>query len=310
MKNISKIYLLGDSWIEGQGCGPEPDFFFRHGDSSSKKLREWRRETAWNKHFREKYNILDSQVVNLGSQGSDNYGMFYQLNKILKNYKDNELILFGFTSKYRDSNTSVNVAYRNLFQTNSIINQPITFEKLQLNLENPEMFLTDNPNTKHLKFQQEFIKDFLVSVFDERTHENLAQQNYLFYQNWCKYHNVNILFFDLFEPYIDSKYVSELFDVDQEMYFTYNKKTCFDKLIDYELENYNPSHKSTVWEENYMFPCEFRYKDDGKSREKELVNRNTKHIWHPNQYGYEYLFNYITSKVDKTYKIFNSKTII
>ena len=97
MKNISKIYLLGDSWIEGQGCGPEPDL----GDSakSHKEVREWRRETAWNKHFREKYNIVDSQIVNLGSQGSDNYGMFYQLNKILKNYKDNELILFGFTSK-------------------------------------------------------------------------------------------------------------------------------------------------------------------------------------------------------------------
>ena len=262
MKNISKIYLLGDSWIEGQGCGPEPDFFFRHGDSSSKKLREWRRETAWNKHFREKYNIEYSQVVNLGSQGSDNYTMFYQLNKILKNYKDNELILFGFTSKYRDSNTSVNVAYRNLFETNSIINQPITFEKLQLNLENPEMFLTDNPNTKHLKFQQEFIKDFLVSVFDERTHENLAQQNYLFYQNWCKYHNVNILFFDLFEPYIDSKYVSELFDVDQEMYFTYNKKTCFDKLID----SFNEVGISTIafkfflsWSGSDILPIIFSY---------------------------------------------------
>jgi hypothetical protein len=308
MKNISKIYLLGDSWIEGQGCGPEPDL----GDSAKahKEVREWRRETAWNKHFREKYNILDYQIVNLGSQGSDNYGMFYQLNKILKNYKDNELILFGFTSKYRDSNTSVNMAYSNLFPMNNIINQPITFEKLQFSLENPQMFLNENPNTKHLEFQQEFIRDFLSSVFDERTHENLAQQNYLFYQNWCKYHNVNILFFDLFESYINSYYVSELFDVDQEMYFTYNEKTCFDKLVDYELENYNPSHESTVWEENHMFPCEFRYKNGGKSREKELVNRNPKAIWHPNQYGYEYLFNYITSKVDKTYKIVNSKTII
>jgi len=149
----------------------------------------------------------------------------------------------------------------------------------------------------------------MVSVFDERTHENLAQQNYLFYQSWCKHRNVNILFFDLFEPYIDSKYVSELFEVDQDMYFTYNKKTCFDKLVDYELETYNPSDESTVWEENYSFPCEFKYKNGGKSREKELVNRNAKAIWHPNQYGYEYLFKYITSKVDKKYKIVNKTKI-
>ena len=89
--------------------------------------------------------------------------MFYQLNKILKNYKDNELILFGFTSKYRDSNTSVNMAFSNLFPMNNIINQPITFEKLQFSLENPQMFLNENPNTKHLEFQQEFIRDFLSS---------------------------------------------------------------------------------------------------------------------------------------------------
>ena len=78
MKNISKIYLLGDSWIEGQGCEPEPTLIHE-------ELRKWRKETSWNKHFREKYNIIDSQIVNLGSQGSDNFGMFYQLNNILKN---------------------------------------------------------------------------------------------------------------------------------------------------------------------------------------------------------------------------------
>ena len=111
MKNINRIFLLGDSWIEGQGTyetiegknAIEPNLPFGEGKGS---IREWRRNNSWNKFFEEKYGI---KVINLGVQGGTNSHMYSHLNHILLDYKPTDLILFGFTSKYRD--TSLNLGY-------------------------------------------------------------------------------------------------------------------------------------------------------------------------------------------------------
>ena len=95
MKNINRIFLLGDSWIEGQGTyetiegknAIEPNLPFGEGKGS---IREWRRNNSWNKFFEEKYGI---KVINLGVQGGTNSHMYSHLNHILLDYKPTDLIL-------------------------------------------------------------------------------------------------------------------------------------------------------------------------------------------------------------------------
>ena len=104
MKNINRIFLLGDSWIEGQGTYETIEGKMQLNqiyDLEKVKItiREWRKNNSWNKFFKEKYGI---KVINLGVQGGTNSHMYSHLNHILLDYKPTDLILFGFTSKYRD----------------------------------------------------------------------------------------------------------------------------------------------------------------------------------------------------------------
>ena len=102
-KKINRIFLLGDSWIEGQGTysytmddgrPEEPNLPF--GPEKVGGINEWRRENSWNKFFKETYGN-DIDIINLGIQGSNNTGMFGFLNFIIENdFKDTDLILFGF----------------------------------------------------------------------------------------------------------------------------------------------------------------------------------------------------------------------
>ena len=343
MKSINRIFLLGDSWIEGQGTyesiekGPnggtltiEPNLPFGEGKGT---IREWRRNNSWNKFFQEKYGITP---INLGVQGGTNSHMYSYFNHILLDYKPTDLILFGFTSKYRDRNLNLgyheapfewessvppykrgkNIGQNLLHQSNPLKGSQLTFERIQiieewLNKNNSqnvfmgkeEYFEDDKVSDIEKKFSKEFIQDFFVEVFDERTYENIAAMNYFFYQKYCKFHNINILFFDLFEPYVNSKFVNEFYEVDENMYINYNKKTCRDILIDYEFENYNTADKITVWEETNTFPCLTASKD--KLKFQKDGDRYSGPIFHPNQHGYKILFDYLSEHIDKSYKIKN-----
>ena len=336
MKNINRVFLLGDSWIEGQGTyekiegrnALEPNLPFGDGSGT---IREWRKNNSWNKFFKKEYGI---NVINLGAQGANNTQMWGFLNHILLDYKETDLILCGFTSKYRDTAIShgyherpqqwnthvppykrINNDYNRslLHNENPLINGQLTFERIQiiehwLNKNNQdeilmskaEYYKNEEVSENEKKFSKEFIRDFFVEVFDERTHENIAQINYFFYQKYCKFHNINILFFDLFEPYINPSFVNEYYNVDKSMYITYEEKTFRDLLVDYEFENYNTADIRTIWENENTFPClgeKLKHQKDG--------DRYSGPIFHPNQHGYKVLFDYLTKHIGKNYKINN-----
>ncbi len=319
-KKINRIFLLGDSWIEGQGTYSEitEDFVLIEpnipfGDDKGfgkdeKTISGWRKKNSWNLFFKEKYGLDDSQIINYGSQGKDNYSSFELFNKRFTSFIDTDLILFGFTSKYRDNSRAMNFGFETLINNNNPILSQLSFEKQAIfGEENGRI------NKEHLsglskierEISEEYIRDHLISVFDETVHENIAQSNYLFYEKWCKAHGINILFFDLFESYVDKKFVNELYEVDKTKYITYNDKPYWQKLVDYELENYRPDAKYSIWECGHTFPCKFEYAKGGKS--KKLVLKNgykDSEIWHPNQHGYKVMFDDITiNHVDTQYKL-------
>ena len=256
-------------------------------------------------------------------------------------YKDTDLILFGFTSKYRD-NRAVQPVFqqaahddwykyvkgqRNLkndevhfLQNNNPIRQSaLSFEKIQIQLElleknsnteniflGKEDFFEDTQISKEEKeFSKKWIQDFFVEMFDEKTYENVAQINYMFYQKYCKWRGINILFFDLFEPYVDPKFINEFYNVDTEMYINYNKKTFRDMLVDYEMENFTTADNITVWECNNKFPC----LSESQTIKGKKVDRYSGPIFHPNQHGYKFLFDYILENHIKPKYNITTKTL-
>lgn len=304
MKNIHRVFLFGDSWIEGQGTYSEiytnedgsievdePNIPYGHDmgmGSDEKTISGWRKKNSWNLFFKEKYGLHESQIINYGSQGSDNYIMFNNFNKIFDSFQKTDLILFGFTSKYRDVARAFKPSFNTLINHTNPIHNQLSFEKSSLGGEE-----TDRINKEQIselskierEVSKEYMRDHFISVFDESIHENMAQSNYLFYQKWCKAHDINILFFDLFEPYVDTKFVGELYEVDKTMYITYDENPYNQRLVEYELENYKADAKYSIWECGHTFP-------------------KSNLIYHPNQHGYKVMFDDISiNHIDTQYKL-------
>jgi len=294
MKQINRIILFGDSWVEGQGvfARTETDSkgrvkFFETGiEPKINGLRQWRLENGWNK-FLKKY--VDCEIVNYATQGSSNYGQFSQMNRLVSELTDTDLILFGFTSKYRDTINQIQYAYQlgnYIIHSKNPLRNVIAFEKSELNTKHSFR----GPDKEfHTQFEAEFTKnhipEFFVKVFDEAVYENIAQENYLFYQSWFKEKGLNIIFFDLFEQYINPKYVNDLYEVDPKIYVTYGKDTMHQTLLKYEKETYTNESPYSIWEyaEIKFPPIDV--------------------IYHPNQFGYEYYVNYLwNNHISKQYK--------
>ena len=340
-KKINRIFLLGDSWIEGQGTYSvihkdgtldEPSMPFDNTGFGG--INEWRRENSWNKFFREEYGD-DIDIINLGRQGADNKSMFSKLNYILSyDYQETDLILFGFTSKYRDYNINHCFGKENLdnwrndderktqgqkhnensfllHKSNPIIKCPISYERLQiaqqllkknneknLFLGKEDFYESDEIPEAEKEFSRKWLQDFFVEIFDERVYENIASTNYMFYQKYCKWKGINILFFDLFEPYVDSKFPNEFYNVDTEMYINYGKKHFRDILVDYEFENYSFDAPYSVWE------CGHTFQSLNSNHWYKKGEKYSGLIYHPNQHGYKALFDYLVENhLNKGYEI-------
>lgn len=296
MQNINRIFLFGDSWVEGQGIfdsienRPNGKIHLLENGLHGVELSNWRKENSWNK-FLKKY--VNCEIVNLAKQGSSNYMQFSELNSVLLNLNKTDLVLFGFTSKYRDTIRQIEYAYTQGFEllssTNPLRNL-IAYEKQKVN--SVQGFSETNSNYKsdfEKTFTENFIQDFFVQIFDENLYENIAQNNYLFYQNWFKSKQLNVLFFDLFESYVNPKFVNKWFDVDETMYITYKKDSMHQTLLKYELETYTKDSPHTIWEyADVKFPP-------------------MTEIYHPNQYGYEYYVDWLwKTYLSKQYK-FNDR---
>jgi hypothetical protein len=295
MKSINRIFLFGDSWIEGQGCYEkiennkfiEPSF---DNKTHTNLLREWRRNIGWNVPLKE---LTSCKIINYGVQGSDNYSQFSELNNILPTLTDTDLVVIGFTSKLRDGN-SLNY-YWKLHNSNSLLSHDnplkahlawdiVSLDDFNYGLtnENEERFSFSTKNEK--EFTKKFIQDYFVSLYNDGVYEHIAQCNYYFLQERFKSLGLNLVCFDLFEPYIDKKYINQYLNIDKDIYINYGDKTINDFLIEYEIKNIK-ENDNPIWENGNRTP------DLGGG------------IAHPNQNGYKLIIDYIFKDIlSKQYK--------
>ena len=294
MKNINRIFLFGDSFVEGQGTYEsidnegnylEPDGM--HGE----ELSQWRKDNSWNKIIKDR---TGCEIVNYGRQGSDNYSQYWPLNKTLKNIKPDDLVIFGFTSKLRDSGFAVDYGFmQNHGQGNSILHRenPLSkqiaweknllyIEKFCTELDGHAQYLSDDEK----EFTIEFAEDILTKIYNPQMYETIAQINYSFYEKWCKRNNINIIFFDIFEKYIDETYIQPEYDVDKNIYISYESKSLTDVLTEYEIKNIKKGDRS-IWEWGQYRP--------------DLTGKTL----HANQYGYKIFIDYLFDNfLDKQYE--------
>jgi len=296
MKTINRIFLFGDSWIEGQGSYEliedghyrEPPF---NTEDHTNLLRKWRRDTAWNIPLKE---LTGCEMINYGVQGSDNYSQFGELTNVIPTLTDSDLVVIGFTSKLRDSN-SLNY-YWKLHNSNSLLSQHnplrshISWEKKSVKVANFGLTDESKPrisfSTKNeLEFTEKFIEDYLVSLYNDIVYEHIAQCNYYFLQERFKSLGLNLVCFDLFEPYVDKTFVSENLNIDKNVYITFGEKSMNDFLIEYETKHIK-ENDTPIWENG--------------DRRPDLKGLG---IGHPNQHGYKLIIDYIFNDIlSKQYK--------
>lgn len=285
MKNINRIFLFGDSLVEGQGTY---DYIDKTGNQlepdnlSGIQLSLWRKKNSWNKFFKEKTNC---EIKNFARQGANNYEQFFELNRLIPKLKKTDLVVFGLTSKLRESGFSTQYAFTqydsdgSLLNFNNPLNKQIAWEKNLLEIEQYCTEIDGHAEYSTIfekKFTKKYVEDFFVSVYNPVVYETLAQANYMFYQNWFKENKLNIIFIDLFEPYVDPIYLNEFFRIDTDIYITHKKNSMIDYLMEYE-RNSSEEFENGIWEMGYKRP--------------DLENK----LYHPNQHGYklyvDYLFN-------------------
>lgn len=277
MVDINRIFLFGDSWVEGQGIynvfegGVYREESFG-GDLV--KLSEWRKRNSWEKFIR-KY--TSAHIINEAVQGSDNYYQFRLLNKSVQILTPNDLVLFGFTSKLRDKKAvsySFDLDWDNhLIDKGNPLRGSLGWERINLQSSNfglnpsNEEYIVFKDN-KEKEFTSEFIKDYFSTIYDDYPFEYISQVNYLFYQQRFKSLGLNIVFFDLFEPYLSPTFCKEGYPIDTDTYITFGRGSMKDWLVDYEKRCVSDNQVS-VWERGYRRP--------------DLDST----IYHPNQHGYE-----------------------
>ena len=278
-KKIERIFLFGDSFVEGQGWYLEYDEKkpCNEGGLHGSELKTSRKKNTWEKYLN-KY-FPNVEIINHANQGSDNYSQFVSLDRVIPTLSESDLVLFGFTSKYRDY-YSVQMAFQHLndsflHKQNPLIITPIAHERISIE----DKFGTDGGeyrfhNDEEKEFTYQFLKKWLVYTFDEIGYERVAQTNYLFYSEYAKMKGLNIHFFDLFEPYVTPKFNDKL-DIDTDVYLTYNDEDLHTYVDRYERENGTYNDKVSYWECRQTQPIA-----NGK-------------IYHPNQHGYELWIDYM-----------------
>ena len=309
MIQIDRIILFGDSFIQGAGCFSRMESDGRmitadvFNESSSDKLIEFQKDESWGKNLKKYFPKCD--IINFGLNGCSNYEQFQHFINYFHNvHKPTDLILFGFTSKYRDFSKQFKFMWNTghptlLSEENPINNNPLAWDKNQFEISGNEFArsgYSDNISDDERKLSNEFILDYVTNIHDTKQLNYMANTNYIFMQNFSKFHNLNFHCFDLFENYVEGKIGDFL--IDTNMYINYNSvydKSMLRYLIEYECENGRPDEYSVG--KSFIVS----YFQDNQTYLDSIDD--IKKIHHPNQFGYEKWVDYMcTNFLTKKYK--------
>lgn len=298
MKKIERIILFGDSFIQGTGCWQRIESdgrmiydYSRYDDLRSIELRKYHNKESWGDNLK-KY-FPNVEVHNYGYDGFSNYESFEKLCHYMKHeHKKSDLILFGFTSKFRDFSLSQKFVWNThpglLNSDNPLYANPLAWQKEDYHLNHNYFALNSYHYDEDIrKEEQQITKDFIL---DYTTHlhndihlEYNAKVNYMFLQHWVKKYDLNFHCFDLFENYVVGNIGN--FKIDTEIYFDYSNHRNQSML--YYLKNHEREH----FEQDDR-PFVVSYFEDNQS----FLNLNgiePTQVIHPNQIGYGLYVDYL-----------------
>lgn len=305
MKQINRIVLFGDSFIQGTGCFYKLESDGRMVNHPSvneyhdMELKKFQNENSWSIHLKKYFPNVD--IINYGKDGCSNYDQFVNFrNYFHETYKPTDLILFGFTSKYRDFSRQFKFMWNPnhtplLSEDNPINNNPLAWDKLNYTITGSTFAIPgydmSSISESERKLSNQFILDYVSHVHNDEYLNYSAKANYVFLQNFVKFNNLNFHCFDLFENYVEGR-IGE-YEIDTSIYLNYNSDrndSMLDYLIDYEKNNGMPDEYSIDK------PFKVSYFEDNHS----YLNNNRTDIlrtMHPNQFGYEKWIDYISSNI-------------
>ena len=305
MKKIDRIILFGDSFIQGTGCFNKLEsdgrMVYEDGiDNRDPKLIQFQNYEAYTKNLLEYFPNVE--VINFGRDGYSNYESFDKLNNYFqKDYRQSDLILFGFTSKFRDFSKSTQFIWNTypylLNEENPLIHNPLAWDKRDFDLNKNYWARNHYPEYDEAVIEKDLTNKFLIDytnhIHNDYFLEYIAKTNYIFIQNWVESNEINFHCFDLFENYVVGNIGN--FEINTDIYINYNNHRN-ESMLFYLINNEHDGiderfsqHTVSFFESNNSFI------NTNKVKNTELV--------HPNQFGYEKYVNYLCEEfLIKKYK--------
>lgn len=258
-----KIFLLGDSWTEGQGIGTgeyktcEPEVanevsqYRKNNHPIAKSLNHW----------------YDFEVENLALQGNSNTNSLSILQRMIENKEiiKDDIVIIGFTSLMRDYHCFMPPEFsqhKMAWTTTDMITE--------LEKERPA------ENEIDMLFN-EYSKNYILNIFDEEYYKYVGFNMVYFLQHYFSVYGIKYYFWNTFETIVDKDYKYSKF-IDKSKYINFGtnywdelKKEEEDLIKKNKLKSLLGGGKQllhTFWERNFIKP---------------------KNIVHPNYDGYEYI---------------------
>lgn len=257
-----KIFLLGDSWTEGQGIGTgeyktkEPEV--------ANEVSQYRKDN----HPIAKFLIdwYDFEVENLALQGNSNTNSLSILQRMIENKKiiKDDIVIIGFTSLMRDYHCFMPPEF-----SQHKMSWTMTDMLIELEIERPMHNSQDG-------FFNEYSKNYILNIFDEEYYKYVGFNMIYFLQHYLSAYGIKYYFWNTFETIVETDYKHSKY-IDKSKYINFGTN-YWDELKEEETILIKKNKKTllgggkqllyTFWERNFM---------------------NPKNIVHPNYDGYEYI---------------------
>jgi hypothetical protein len=304
VKKINRIILFGDSFIQGTGCFNKLEddgrmVYHNHDNNRDSDLIKFQNNEGWGNNLKNYFPNVD--IINYARDGYSNYESFTELNKyFINDYQETDLILFGFTSKFRDFSQSIKFIYNThpplLDEDNPLTFNPLAWDKKDFHLNQNFWAQKNYPkvsySSKEKKLSDKFILDYTSYVHDDTHLDYIAKTNYVFIQNWVQEYNINFHCFDLFENYIVGNIGN--FEINNDIYINYNNhqnNSLLSYLIEKEMEDeFEGLNKNTEFYVSY-FERNMSFLNDTMD-----IVKNTELV-HPNQFGYKKIIDKIAQDI-------------
>ena len=305
MKKINRIILFGDSFIQGTGCFNKLESDGRmvynyYEDNRDIKLIEFQNYEAYTKNLL-KY-FPNVEVINFARDGYSNYESFDKLNNYFqKDYRQSDLILFGFTSKFRDFSKSTQFIWNTypylLNEENPLIHNPLAWDKRDFDLNKNYWARNHYPEYDEAVIEKDLTNKFLIDytnhIHNDYFLEYISKTNYIFIQNWVESNEINFHCFDLFENYVVGNIGN--FEINTDIYINYNNHRN-ESMLFYLINNEHDGIDERFSEYTVsFFESNNSFINTNGVKNTELV--------HPNQFGYKKYINYLCEEfLIKKYK--------